>query len=107
MSTEADMSPAEERRQAIIRTATELTREAFGERFDEIERAAADAAADTTDDEDAKPPVGKLTITFEWFSGQERPELEAKATYSIRRTLKLSAPTDRGDELPFSDKDNT
>lgn len=101
MSADNSMSPAEARRQAIIRTATDLTREAFGERFEEIERAAAEAAADTTEDEDAKPPVGKLTISFEWFAGQDRPELEAKATYSIRRTLKLSAPTDRSDELPL------
>lgn len=85
----------ENRRQAIITTACDLTREAFGERFEAAEQSAADVAADTSDDEDAKPPVAKLTLAFSWFAGQERPELEATVSFSARRVLKLSAPTDK------------
>lgn len=88
------LSPAEARRQAIINTVADLCREAIAERLDEIERAAADAAEDTTDDEDAKPPVAKFSIALQWFAGQERPEIEAKAAFGVRRVLKLSAPTD-------------
>lgn len=85
----------EARRQAIIRTACDLTRHAFGERFEIAEQAAADAAEDTSEDEDAKPPVAKLTLAFSWFAGQVRPELEAKVSFSQRRVLTLSAPTDQ------------
>jgi hypothetical protein len=88
------LSGNEIRRQAIINTVAELCRESIAERLDDIERAAADAAEDTTDDEDAKPPVAKLSIALQWFAGQERPEIEAKASFGVRRVLRLSAPTD-------------
>lgn len=88
------VSPSETRRHVIINTVADLCREAIAERLDEIERAAADAAADTTDDEDAKPPVAKLGISIQWFAGQDRPEIAVKATYNVRRVLNLSAPTD-------------
>ena len=86
--------PREARRLAIIQTALDLTREAFGERFDELEAACADAAADSTDDGDAKPILAKLAISFSWPAGEDRPELTAVASYTIRRKLELSAPTD-------------
>lgn len=88
------LSPVEARRQAIINAVADLCREAIAERLDDIERAAADAAEDTTDDEDAKPPVAKLSIGLSWLAGASRPEIEAKASFGVRRTLRLTAPTD-------------
>lgn len=89
------LSPNETRRQAIINAVAGLCREAIAERLDDIERAAADAAEDTMDDEDAKPPVAKLSIALSWAAGEARPEIECKASFGVRRVLRLNAPTDQ------------
>jgi hypothetical protein len=99
------MNPNDQRREAIINTVAELCREAIATRLDDIENAVAEAAGDAEGDD--KPAVAKLSIALQWPAGADRPEIEARATYSIRRVLDLSAPTDREQgKLPLDAEDD-
>ena len=89
-----------QREQRIIDTVAQLCREAVAERLIQIEQAAADTAEDAQD-EDSAPVRAKLTLAISWPAGAEEPEIEVKATYSVRRVLNLSAKADGNLALPF------
>jgi len=91
-----------EREERIIATVAQLCKEAIAERLSQIEQAAADTAEDKQDeDEEAAPVRAKLSLAISWPAGAEQPEIEVKATYSVRRVLNLSAKADGNLPLPF------
>jgi hypothetical protein len=91
-----------QREQRITETVAQLAKEAVAERLIQIEQAAADTAEDAQDEDKNSAPVrAKLTLAISWPAGAEEPEVEVKATYSMRRVLNLSAKADGNLALPF------
>lgn len=91
-----------QREQCITETVAQLAKEAVAERLIQIEQAAADTAEDAQDeDKDSAPVRAKLTLAISWPAGVQEPEIEVKATYSVRRVLNLSAKADGNLPLPF------
>ncbi len=96
-----------EREQRIIETVTQLCQEAIAERLAQIEQAAVDTAEDAQDEDgEASPVRAKLSLSVSWPAGAEEPDVEVKATYSVRRVLNLSAKADGNLPLPFSPENN-
>jgi hypothetical protein len=78
----------------IIDTTLDLIREAIADKIDAVEEAAAEAAGDTDSD---KPVIAKLGISVKWEAGKPEPEITVKASYTVTRSVEVSAKAD-GDQ---------
>ncbi len=95
------------REQRIIDTVASLCKKAIAERLNQIEQAAADTAEDAHDEDGETAPVrAKLSLAVSWPAGADAPDVEVKATYSVRRVLNLSAKADGNLPLPFAPENN-
>jgi len=79
----------------IADTIAALVKEAVLEKIPAVEAAAAATAEDSEDEEgDEKPITAKLAVKISWPAGQPVPEVEVTASYSVRRSITLSAEAD-------------
>jgi len=84
------------RRANIIDAILDLTREAIAPMIEEVENAAAEAAADGNEDGEQreKPVIAKLGISVKWPAGADTPEVTVKAKYSVTRSAEHSGQAD-------------
>jgi hypothetical protein len=84
------------RRANIIDAILDLTREAIAPMIEEVENAAAEAAADGEEDGEkaSKPVIAKLGVSIKWPAGAETPEVTVKAKYSVTRSAEHSGQAD-------------
>ena len=79
----------------IADTIADLVREAVLEKIPDVEKASAESADDAEEGEgDEKPVTAKLAVKISWPAGQPVPEVEVTASYSVRRSITLSAEAD-------------
>lgn len=91
MPSSTQLSPGDQKRQAIIEAACASFRDLLGSHIDE---ACADAAESFTRDEEATEPAVKLAFALSFVPTHEAPELNVSVAWSVRRKDEATATID-------------
>ena len=103
MPSSTQLSPGDQKRQAIIEAACASFRDLLGSHIDE---ACADAAEQFTDDEGATEPAVKLAFALEFVPTHEAPEVTLKVGWSVRRKDEATVTVDPTQyKLPLAKED--